>query len=397
VTETSIDGILAQAVSSGAVPAVVAVAADRDGIIYEGAAGAATPGGAPVGTGTVFRIASMTKMITTTAALQQYEEGKFALDDPVAKYLPEFGGVRVLDGFDGDRPRYRPPATRPTIYQLITHTAGFGYWFWNADLVRWEKATGNSLVRPGDSPVPAAPLLHDPGTAFEYGISTDWLGRVVEAVSGEPLDAYFRARVTGPLGMTGTTFLMSSEQRARSMPVHLPGKDGGWVPSRVDWNQQPHWWSGGHGLHATPSDYLRFQRALLGGGSLDGVRVLRPDTVSLAFANHLGGLGVPGHIPTADPAAAHDYDPGPGHTWGLGLLLNTVAKPGMRAAGSGGWAGMFNSFFWVDPASGITAALYSQFLPFLSPSVVRLYQDFERALYRSRRPAPASAGSRPAA
>jgi CubicO group peptidase (beta-lactamase class C family) len=378
-----LDEVLAQAVDSGAVPAVVAVAADRDGIIYQGAAGTATPGGAAASAGTVFRIASMTKMITTAAALQQYEAGRFGLDDPVDKYLPDFGGTRVLDGFDGDQPRYRPPATRPTVRQLITHTAGFGYWFWNADLVRWEKATGNNNVIAGDASALTAPLVHDPGTAFEYGLNVDWLGRVVEAVSGEPLDGYVRGHITGPLGMTDTSFLLGDEQRANSIPIYLPGEGGGWVPSQIDWNQRPYWWAGGHGLYSTPSDYLRFQRALLGGGALDGVQILRQETVAQVFVNQIGDLWVPEHIPTADPASSYGYDPGPGHKWGLGLLLNTVARPGMRAAGSGSWAGLFNSHFWVDPATGVTAAIYSQFLPFLTPPSVRLYEEFERALYAS--------------
>jgi CubicO group peptidase (beta-lactamase class C family) len=379
-----IDSVLQAAVDAGDVPCVVAMAADANGPIYEGAAGPRTVGESdPVSPDTMLRVASMTKMVATVAALQQLERGTLDLDAPVEQYLPEFADLQVLEGFDGDVPRLRPPRTRATVRHLVTHTSGLAYWFWNADIVRWEEATGTPNVLSGSNEIFAAPLVADPGTRYEYGINTDWLGRVVEAASGQSLDEYFAEHILGPLGMTSTTFLMSAEQRANSLPVHLRGEDGAWAPSDVDWSQEPAWWAGGHGLYSTPRDYLKFQRMLLGGGALDGARLLDADTVAAAFTNQIGELDFPLAIATADPGTTADFDAGPGFKWGLGLLLNREQQPGMRAAGSGAWAGLMNTHFWVDPASGVTGAVYTQTLPFVEPRVFQVYVDFERALYAS--------------
>jgi methyl acetate hydrolase len=380
-----IDSVLQAAVDAGDVPCVVAMAADTNGPIYEGAAGPRAVGASePVTPDTMFRIASMTKMVATTAALQLVERGKLDLDAPVDQYLPEFADLQVLDGFDGETPRLRPPATRATVHHLVTHTSGLAYWFFNADIVRWEEATGTPNVLSGSMAIFAAPLVADPGAQFEYGINADWLGRVVEAASGQGLDEYFAEHILGPLGMTQTTFLMSEEQRANSVPVHLRGEDGAWqAVAEVDWSQEPEWWAGGHGLHSTPREYLQFQRMLLGGGTLDGTKILEPATVEEAFTNQIGDLEFPPAIASADPGSTADFNAGPGFKWGLGLLLNTEQQPGMRAAGSGAWAGIFNSHFWVDPTSGVTGAIYTQTLPFVEPRAYQVYVDFEQALYAS--------------
>ncbi len=381
----AVDALLRAAVESGAVPNVVVTAADDAGLVYEGAAGPRSVGGAePVTPDSVFRIASMTKMVTTTVALQQAERGVLDLHAPVAAYLPEFADLPVLGGFDGDRPRLRPPATQATVQQLVTHTSGLAYWFWNDDVFRWERTTGTPNVLQGTLEAFRAPLVADPGTRFEYGISTDWLGRVVEVASGVPLDVCVRRDVLEPLGMTSTGFRMTGEQRERSVPVHRRGADGSWTRTTIDWPPAPQFWSGGHGLYSTPRDYLRFQRMLLGGGTVDDVPVLQRPTVEAAFTGQLGGLAVPALIRTAHPASSCDFAPGPGYTWGSGLLLNTADLPGRRASGSGAWAGIDNTYFWVDPSSRLTGALYSQCLPFLEPACVRLYEDVERALYAAR-------------
>ena len=380
-----IDSVLQAAVDAGDVPCVVAMAAGASGPIYEGAAGPRAVGESdPVTPDTMFRIASMTKMVATVAALQQVERGNLDLDTPVDEYLPQFADLQVLEGFDGDTPRLRAPTTRATVRHLITHTSGLAYWFWNADIVRWEEATGTPNVLTGSTEIFTAPLVADPGTRYEYGINTDWLGRVVEAASGQSLDDYFAEHILGPLGMTSTTFLMSDEQRANSVPVHLRGEDGAWQPAPdVDWSQEPEWWAGGHGLYATPRDYLKFQRMLLAGGALDGARLLDAATVAAAFTNQIGELDFPPAIATADPDTTADFNAGPGFKWGLGLLLNSEQQPGMRAVGSGAWAGLMNTHFWVDRASGVTGAIYTQALPFVEPRVFQVYVDFERALYTS--------------
>jgi methyl acetate hydrolase len=384
ITGTRIDQVLQDAVESGAVPNVVAMAANEDGPIYEGAAGPRAAGQPdPVTPDTLFRIASMTKMVATTAALQLAERGELDLDAPVETYRPEFAELQVLEGFDGDTPRLRAPASKATVRQLITHTAGLAYWFFNEDIVRWEAATGTPNVMSGDALIFKAPLVADPGTRYEYGINADWLGLVVEAASGKPLDAYIGEHILAPLGMDHTTFLMNDEQRANSVPVHLHDEDGSWAATSVDWSQEPDWWAGGHGLHSTPRDYLRFQRMLLGGGTLDGAQILKPETVDAAFANQIGEIDFPPEIKTADPGSTADFNGGPGLKWGLGLLLNSEQQPGMRAAGSGSWAGIFNTHFWVDRETGVTGAIYSQTLPFVEPAVFQVYIDFEKALYAS--------------
>jgi CubicO group peptidase (beta-lactamase class C family) len=382
MTTAALDQVLESAVAAGDVPNVVAMAADSEGVVYEGAAGPRAVGQEdPIGPDSQLRLASMTKMVTTVAALQQVERGGLELDAPVDAYLPEFADLQVLEGFDGDTLKLRPSAARATVRQLITHTSGLGYWFTSPDLLRWHEVTGTPNVLAAPKTIFTAPLVADPGSRFAYGVSSDWLGKVVEAASGQSLDAYFDANILGPLGMRHTAFLMTGEQRANSVPVHLRGEDGGWVATEIDLNQQPDWWAGGHGLYSTPRDYLAFQRMLLSGGTLGDATILERDTVDAAFTNQIGALDFPAEIHSADPATSCDIVLGPGLKWGLGLLLNTEQQPGMRAVGSGAWAGIFNSFYWIDRTNGITAAIYTQLLPFVEPGALRVYQDFERALY----------------
>jgi methyl acetate hydrolase len=381
---TAIDKVLREAVESGGVPQVAAIAADRDGVIYAGAAGPRAVGeNDPVTVDTLFRIMSMTKMPCTVAALQQLEQGKLDLDAPVTEYCPEFGDVQVMTGFDGEAPILRPPARPATVRHLITHTSGLGYWFWSERLVRWEKLTGVPNVVAGSRASFTAPMLTDPGEEFIYGINIDWLGKVVEAITGVGLDVAIKEGITGPLGMDQTTFLMTDDQRPNSTPVHVKGEDGTWVAIGEVLNQEPDWWAGGHGLYGPPSDYIKFQRALLRGGELDGTRILQQATVDEAFRNQIGDLDFPADLPTADPASSCVFQAGPGYKWGYGLLLNTADIPGMRRAWSGAWAGLCNTQFWIDRTTGVCGSIYSNFLPFVTPEAVTLYNDFERALYAS--------------
>ena len=382
---STIDKTLQEAVDSGAVPSVAAIAADRNGVIYEGGAGSTVAGGRdPIGVDTHFRIMSMTKMVATVAALQLKEKGNLDFDAPVADYRPEFADLQVLEGFDGDTPRLRPPTSQATVKQLITHTAGLSYWFWNADIVRWEAVTGTPNILSGVNSIFAAPLVADPGTKFEYGITTDWLGKVIEAASGVMLDVAVKEGITGPLGMDATTFLRTSDQAANTTPIQVKVADGTWATSDINLVEEPEYWAGGHGLYSTPRDYIKFQRALLGGGELDGVRILTESSVDAAFTNQIGELDFPAEIPTADPAASCTFAAGPGCKWGYGLLLNTTDIPGMRRAYSGAWAGLCNTHFWVDPASGVCGSIYSNFLPFGPPEALELYANFERDVYASR-------------
>lgn len=382
---SAIDEVLQGGVDSGAVPHVAAIVADRDGILYEGAAGHRVAGeNDPVSTSTHFRIMSMTKMVATAAALQQMERGELDLSAPVENYVPAFAELQVLDGFDGDTPKLRAPKSKATVKQLVTHTAGLTYFFWNADLVKYEQVTGIPNVVPGDLRAFEAPLVVDPGTRFEYGINTDWLGRVVEAVAGTTLDVVLKENITGPLGMDDTMFALDDGRQGNKTPVHVKGEDGTWASIGNVFPDEPQWWQAGHGLHSTPRDYIRFERALLRGGELDGARILSPETVDAAFTDQLDGAPFPTEIATADPSITDTLTLGPGWTWGYGLLINENDVPGGRRAGTGAWAGLLNTHFFVDRATGICASIYTNSLPFITENEAwKLYVDFEQALYSS--------------
>ncbi|MBN9112924.1 MAG: beta-lactamase family protein [Pseudonocardia sp.] len=381
---SGIDRVLSGAVEAGDVPHVVAIAADRDGVFYEGAAGVRSVGAdeTPVDTSSQFRIMSMTKMVATAAALQQVERGALELDAPVEEYCPQFADVQLLVGFDGDTPKLRQPATRATVRQLMTHTSGLSYWFWNADMVHFEAVTGVPNVVPGSARAFEAPLVSEPGSRFEYGINTDWLGRVVEAVAGQTLDVVVKEGITGPLSMDDTMFRLDPQRYGNCVAIHVRDEDGNWTSAGEILNQDPDYWAGGHGLYSTPLDYVRFERALLRGGELDGERILREDTVDAAFTNQIGDLDFPAEIVTADPPITDTLRVGPGWKWGYGLLLNTNDVPGGRRAGTGAWAGLFNTHFFVDRATGICASIYTNSLPFIPEHEAwKMYVDFEQALY----------------
>lgn len=385
VRNSDIDRALRDAVNQGAVPHVVAVAADPSGCIYEGAAGQMAPGSPePVGSDSLFRIASMTKIVTTIAALQQVERGNLDLDEHVDSYLPQFADVGVLVGFDGDRPRVRPPARRATVRHLLTHTSGLGYWFWSAEIRRWQILNGITNPLAGDQEgFLAAPMVADPGERFIYGVSHDWLGQVVEKTSGATLNEYCRQEIFEPLEMSSTTFSPDADARRGLVPIHLRTPDEGWIATDLDLPDTDTWHAGGHGLYSTPNDFLRLQRAILCGGSLGSSAVLRKDDVDEVFSNQIGDLFFPAYIPTADPMVACTWTGPSGMKWSYGLLLTAEQEPGYRAPGSGGWAGAFNTYFWIDPKSGITGAVYTQSCPFADPATMAVYRNFENQLYRA--------------
>jgi CubicO group peptidase (beta-lactamase class C family) len=361
----------------------VAVAADRDGVIYEGGAGPRSPGeDSTVGVDTLWRIMSMTKPVVTVAALHLAEQRKVDIDAPVEEYCPEFAALGLLERIEDGRPVMRTPSRKATVKQLITHTSGLGYWFWNADVLAWHQAVG--VQTSGGRAVLDAPLVAEPGAAFMYSNATDWLGLVVEAVCGRTLDEAVTAIVTDPLGMTRTGFALDDRARAELVPVHLRDSRGRWAASDIELPARPEYVSGSRGLYSTARDYLTFQRMLLGEGTApDGTTVLRPPSVQAMFSNQIGALDFPAHIRTADLRTALGLAVGPGYKWGHGLLLNTADEPGRRRAWSGGWMGLFNTSFWVDPSAGVAGAIYTQALPFLIPEATRVAEAFETAVYAS--------------
>jgi CubicO group peptidase (beta-lactamase class C family) len=381
-----IDSVLRQAVDAKDVPGVVAMAVTDKGLFYEGAFGTRLLGdSAPMTLDTVFRIASMTKAITTVAALQLVEQGKLKLDEPVPNIDPALGSPQVLEGFDAaGAPRLRPAKQPITLRHLLTHTAGFGYEIWDADIVRYMKVTGIPSIGTYKVAALRLPLVFDPGDKWEYGINIEWVGRLVEAISGQTLDAYFRDKIFTPLGMKDSGYVTSDEQRARQARVHQRQADGTLAPQPLETLSTPEFWSGGGPLYSTARDYLAFLQMLLHGGSFNGVQLLRSETVALMGQNHIGNIPA-GIMKTQNPARSNDVDffPGAEIRWGLGYMLNMQPGPNGRSAGTVSWGGIFNTYYWLDPVKRVTGLIMTQILPFADQRVVPLYGQFERGVYEA--------------
>jgi CubicO group peptidase (beta-lactamase class C family) len=363
----------------------VATAATRDGPIYQGAFGRrALPDGAAMTSDTVFWIASMTKAVTSAAAMQLVEAGKLALDDPIAETLPELAAPQVLEGFDAaGEPRLRPARRPITLRQLITHTAGFCYPIWNADIARYVQKTGIPEVASCRNAALALPLTFDPGERWDYGINIDWVGKAVERASGERLGAYFARHLFAPLGIKDTQFKLTPEHRARLAAMHARGEDGALAPIPFEVEQEPEFEMGGGGLYSTAADYLAFAQMFLNDGrAADGAQVLKPETVQLMAENAIGELNVR-LLQTAMPASSNDAEffPGMVKKWGLGFMITTKAVPGGRAAGSLAWAGLGNTYFWIDPRNSVAGVILMQLLPFADTKALALFDRFEKAVY----------------
>jgi methyl acetate hydrolase len=379
-----IDRALRQAVDSGAVPGVVAMAADAGGLVYEGAFGQRSlAGDTPMSLDTVFWIASMTKAVTSVAAMQLVERGVLALDAPIGELLPGLATPKVLEGFDpGGQPRLRPARRPITLRHLLTHTAGFSYNTWNPDMGRYMELTRLPATVSGRLAALQAPLVFDPGERWEYGINTDWVGQAVEAASGQRLDVYFREHIFAPLGMVDSGFALEGGRRARRAGMHQRHADGTLAPIDLALPDEPEFFGGGGALYSTARDYIAFTRMLLCGGRLGEARLLRPETVALMAENHIGELTV-GMLRSAISERSNDAEffPGMVKKWGLGFLINTEDAPSGRRAGSLTWAGLANTYYWIDPTQRVTGVILTQILPFADAAAMRLYADFERALY----------------
>lgn len=381
----TVEHVLRDTLRDGTLPGVVAAVVGRDGIRDIAAVGRMRADAAPpAGADTMFRLMSLTKALTSVGALQLVEQGRLGLDTPVADVLPAFGRLQVLDGFDGETPVLRPPRGAATIGQLLSHTSGLAYAFAAPDLLRYLEVTGTPDAITGRRDALSLPLVADPGTAWNYGVSTDWLGWAIEAVSGQDLPSYLRDHVLEPLGMRDTTFAPTAQQRGRMMALHARRPDGGLAVVDADpLPADPEFFSGGHGAYGTVPDYARLLAALLGGGELDGARILRPETVDLAFSDQLGGLPLPAVMRSTMPELANDV-PAPPYRrgWGLGFHLILEDVPGMRRAGTGDWSGLMNCFYWVDRRAGVAGLWCTQLLPFFDAEVAVAIARFERAVYR---------------
>jgi CubicO group peptidase (beta-lactamase class C family) len=377
---SAIDKVLEQAVASGQVPGVTAAAANADGVIFEGAHGMrGLNGDAPMTNDTVFRIASMTKAITGTAAMQMVEQGKLNLDQPAGEILPFLRNPMVLDGTDANgEPKLRPAKGVITLRKLLTHTAGFVYANWNAEMNHYMAKTGHATTQSGRIAALHVPLGFDPGERWEYGINIDVAGRMVEVVSGENLETYFQNHIFGPLGMADTSFILQPRFKGRLAQVHARDENGLRPIDTAPPVENPEFYPGGGGLFSTSRDYLTFLRALMRGGD----RILKPETVALMGQNHMGDLNVQPMI-TANPAISNDCELFPGmlKKWGLSFLINTRPVPAARSANSLAWAGINNTYYWLDPTKRVAGVLMTQILPFADPTVLGLLDRFERAVY----------------
>lgn len=379
-----VDRVLRDAIDRGDVPGVVAMATTREGPVYGGAFGKrALPDGPAMTADTVFWIASMTKAITSTAAMQLVEQRKLMLDEPIAPVLPELAAPQVLEGFDAaGEPWLRPALCPITLRHLITHTAGFVYPIWNADIGRYIDKTGTPDVRTCENRALALPLVFDPGEKWDYGINIDWVGKAVERASGQRLGGYFAQHLFAPLGMKDTAFRLTSEHRSRLAVMHARSENGSLAPIPFEMPQEPEFEMGGGGLYSTAADYLAFAQLFLNDGAANGRQVLKPETVRLMAENAIGDLNVQ-RLRTAMPASSNDAEffPGMVKKWGLGFMISTEAVPSGRSAGSLAWAGLGNTYFWIDRTRGIGGVILMQLLPFADANALALFDHFEKAVY----------------
>ena len=378
-----LDETLRDSMQRRKIPAVAAMVATADKITYSGAFGKRdSASGVDLKPDSIFAIASMTKAITTTAALQLVERGKLTLDEPASRHLPELGKLNVLQGFDAAGKAILRPATKPvTLRNLMTHTSGFAYDTWDADILRYTSQAGGAI--PPGTVAPLVPLAFEPGTRWQYGYGMDWTGRLVETVSGQTLEQYFQTNILQPLGMKDTTFILPPEKFDRLISQYTRQPDGTLKENPRTMPKPPKAYNGGGGLFSTAPDYVRFMQMILHHGRGSKEQILQAKTVEMMESNQVGGIRA-GVLKTARPAISSDVDFHPGATdkYTFGFLMNPTAYEGGRSAGSLAWAGVYNTYYWIDPKRSLCAAVMMQFLPFADKEGVGLLSDFEKAVYR---------------
>ncbi|SDI82919.1 MULTISPECIES: serine hydrolase domain-containing protein [Bradyrhizobium] len=383
-SKAQIDQILRQKCEAKEIPGVVAIAATGNEVIYQGAFGKRDLSkDDPMTADSVFWIASMTKAITTAAGMQLVEHGKLSLDEPIGKVLPDLASPQVLEGFDAKgEPKLRPAKKPITLRHLMTHTAGFAYDMWNGDMVQYLEKTGTPGITTCQNAALKTPLMTDPGTRWEYGTNIDFVGKAVEAISGNRLDAYLRDHIFKPLGMTDTGFKISDAMRKRLVGMHARGEDGTLAAIPFELEQAPEFHMGGGGLYGTAGDYIKFTQMILNKGRGNGHQLLKPETVALMGQNNIGDLTM-GKMTTAIGWATNDVDLYPDivKKWGLSFLINTAKTPEGRSAGSLAWAGLANTYFWIDPARNVAGVILMQLLPFADRKCLEAFAGFEHGVY----------------
>ena len=377
-----LDGVVS---GSPRVPGVVALATNREGNIYEGAAGLRSLGnGQAMTTDTVCAIFSTTKALAGTACLQLVEDGRLDLDAPAKNYAPDIGGIQVLDGFDADGdPILRPPKRDVTTRMLLLHTAGFGYDFFNEQYNRLAEEHGQPSIVTSSRASLMTPLLFDPGDEWEYGSNIDWAGQVIEGIAGKRLGEVMHEQILEPLGMDSTSFTLDGDMRSRMAVIHQREDDGSLDPLDFEL-PDPEVHMGGHGLYSTVEDYCKFIRMWLNDGMGPNGQVLDSQTVEKAEQNGLGEMkikGLPGVIPTLSNYA--EFFPGMPKSWALTFMINDEDAPTGRPAGSLAWAGLANLYYWIDRSNGVGGFWATQIFPFADLTSVVGYLDFETAIYKN--------------
>ena len=382
-SKAQIDQILRQKSEAKEIPGVVAMAATGNEVIYQGAFGKRDLSkDDPMTVDSVFWIASMTKAVTTAAGMQLVEQGKLSLDEPIGKLLPDLASPQVLEGFDAKgEPKLRAAKKPITLRHLMTHTAGFAYDMWNGDMVQYLEKTGTPGITTCQNAALKTPIMTDPGTRWEYGTNIDFVGKAVEAASGKKLDAYLRDNIFAPLGMNDTGFKISDSMRKRLVGMHARAPEG-LGPFPFEMEQTPEFHMGGGGLYGTAADYIKFTQMILNKGRGNGNQLLKPETVALMGQNHIGDLTI-GKMPTMAPMYTNDVDLYPDivKKWGLSFLITTAKTAEGRSAGSLAWAGLANTYFWIDPVRNVAGVILMQLLPFVDAKALEAFAGFERGVY----------------
>lgn len=374
------------AITAGKIPGAVAMVANESKLLHASAFGPSNrPDGRPHQLNDVFMIASMTKAITSVAGAQMLEQGLFSLDQPAEEVLPQIADYQVLEGFDADdKPILRAPKSKITMRQLFTHTSGLSTDVWNANTLRYAQVMG----LPGSATCKHAaftlPLASDPGTRWEYSISTDLLGMTIERLSGMRLEEYFRKHIFDPIGMGSSSFIISPAQRENLTPVRAKKAGGGFEVLDFEISQEPEQYMAGAGLYASSEDYLKFLQMFLNRGNAEHGRVLKSETVELMFQNHIGDIEMP-IMKTVMPALSDDVNLWPGITkkWSLCALTNLDPLPGGRSAGSQFWAGLGCSYFWIDPVKNLTGLVMMSYFPFADQDGLDVFDALETNAYSS--------------